>query len=98
MATESNPPEIATPRQTPENGEVLDNSASASDLSEDQALALLQRSESTAADLALLARNPSVLTSRKVLLALATHPRTPRHITIPMLRRLFTFDLMQVAL
>jgi hypothetical protein len=32
------------------------------------------------------------------LLALATHQRTPRHITIPMLRRLFVFDLMQVAL
>ena len=33
-----------------------------------------------------------------MLLGLATHPRTPRHVTIPLLRRLFTFDLMQVAL
>ena len=59
---------------------------------------MLRRSDVTAADLALLARNPSVATSRKVLLGLATHHRTPRHITIPLLRRLFTFDLMQVAL
>ena len=90
--------------QTPANGSsehVPDDSADAvgaADQGEDQALALLKRSDVTATDLALLARNPSVAKSRKVLLALATHHRTPRHITIPMLRRLFTFDLMQVAL
>jgi hypothetical protein len=75
-----------------------DSAAAAAELSEDRALALLQRSDVTAAELALLGRNPSVVKSRKVLLGLATHPRTPRHITIPLLRRLFTFDLMQVAL
>lgn len=95
-------PQETREEETPQNGEVLDDSATASDLSEvlseDQALALLQRSEVTAADLALLARNPSVAKSRKALLALAAHPRTPRHITIPMLPRLFTFDLMQIAL
>jgi hypothetical protein len=82
------------------NGEAPpgDSAAAASDLSENQALALLQRSDVTAAELTLLGRNPSAIKSRKVLLALATHPRTPRHITIPLLRRLFTFDLMQVAL
>lgn len=72
--------------------------ASEPDQGEDHALALLKRSDVTAADLAVLAKNPSVAKSRKVLLALATHPRTPRHVTIPMLRQLFTFDLMQVAL
>jgi hypothetical protein len=88
--------------QTPTNGsseQVRAESADAvAEQSEDQALALLKRSDVTATDLALLARNPSVAKSRKVLLALATHHRTPRHITVPMLRRLFTFDLMQVAL
>lgn len=73
-------------------------SEAATDLTEEQALALLQRSDVTPAELALLGRNPSVIKSRKVLLGLAVHPRTPRHITIPLLRRLFTFDLMQVAL
>jgi hypothetical protein len=82
---ESNPSEMAP-------------GASAEPAGEDQALAMLQRSDVTAADLGLLARNPGVVRSRKVVLGLATHPRTPRHITIPLLRRLFTFDLMQVAL
>src|SRR5713101_4607197 len=86
---------------TPENGELVLGdpvNAAASELSEDQALGLLKRADVTASSLAQLGRNPSVTNSHKVLLALAAHHRTPRHITIPMLRRLFTFDLMQVAL
>ena len=92
--------ESANAEETPKNGPaVLDDPANAaSELTEDQALAMLKRSDVTAAALALLGRNPSVMKSRKVLLALATHHRTPRHITIPMLRRFFTFDLMQVGL
>ena len=94
-----NPNENA--QATPENGELVLGdpvNAAASELSEDQALGLLNRADVTASALALVARNPSVTNSHKVLLALATHHRTPRHITIPLLRRLFTFDLMQVAL
>ena len=66
--------------------------------SEDQALALLQSADVNAAALANLARSPQALKSRKVLLALAMHPRTPRHISVPLLRRMFTFDLMQLTL
>src|SRR5260370_4848459 len=86
---------------TQKNSELaLDHPANAasSELSEDQALTLLKRADVAASALTLLARNSSVMNSRKVLLALATHHRTPRHITIPLLRQLFTFDLMQVAL
>jgi hypothetical protein len=36
--------------------------------------------------------------SRKARLALIEHPKMPRHISVPMVRHLFTFDLMQVAL
>jgi len=99
---ESNPAEMADSleRSKVESGGVAFDPASTagSELSEDQALAQVQRSDVTAADLALLARNPGAMKSRKVVLGLALHPRTPRHITIPLLRRLFTFDLMQVAL
>jgi hypothetical protein len=70
----------------------------ASGLSEDAALAFLKSPHVTAEALALLAKNAISSTSRKVMHGLATHPRTPRHVSIPLLRRLFTFDLMQMAL
>ena len=84
-------------RQTVSRADDLPNIA-ASDLNEDQMLAVLQRPATTAETLALLSRNPEAMKSRKVALALVMHPRTPRHVAIPALRRLFTFDLMQVAL
>src|SRR5436190_6325068 len=64
---------------------------------EDQTLVFLRRTELTGEMLAALSRNPDALKSRKVLLALIAHPRTPRHVSVPLLRRLFTFDLMQVT-
>jgi hypothetical protein len=72
--------------------------ASTVDLTADQALAFLQRTDVTAEALALLGRNAGALKSRKLALALAMHQRTPRHIAIPLLRRMFTFDLMRVTL
>jgi hypothetical protein len=65
---------------------------------EDQAVAFLQRKDLTTDMLSSLARNPEAVKSRKVVLALIAHPRTPRHVSIPLLRRTFVFDLMQVAL
>ena len=75
-----------------------DETGSRNELSEEEALAQLQRSDVTAQDLAAIARNPGARKSRKVLLGLVGHGRTPRHISIPLVRRLFTFDLMQVTL
>jgi hypothetical protein len=74
------------------------NDPSAMGLSEDAALALVKRSDVTAEALAQLAKNPIASKSRKVLVALASHPRTPRHVSIPLLRGMFTFDLMNFAL
>jgi hypothetical protein len=65
---------------------------------EDGVLALLQRPELDPAILEKLARNGPLLKLRKIKCALAGHPRTPRHISLPLLRQLYTFDLMQVAL
>jgi hypothetical protein len=45
-----------------------------------------------------LAKNASALKSRKLRIALASHPRTPRHVSVPLARQLYTFDLMKVAL
>ena len=67
-------------------------------LTEDFALALLKRSDLPSEALDRLSRNGGLMKSRKVKLALVEHRKTPRHISVPIVRHLFTFDLMQVAL
>jgi len=67
-------------------------------LTEDLALALLERRDLPASGLEQLARHPALKKSRKVLLALVTHPHTPRFVSLPLLKHLHTFELMQVAL
>jgi hypothetical protein len=67
-------------------------------LTEDLALSLLKRTDLAPEALEALSKNGSVMKSRKVKLALTQHPHTPRHISLPMVRHLFTFDLMKVAL
>jgi hypothetical protein len=68
-----------------------------SGFTEDSALALLQNPEVSSEALSSLSRDPVVAKSRKLLMAVVTHSRTPRHISIPLLRRMFTFDLVQVT-
>jgi hypothetical protein len=67
-------------------------------LTADLALALLKRSDLPAEALEQLARNRSALTLRKVKIVLACHPHTPRHVSVPLIRQFYTFDLMKVAL
>ena len=67
-------------------------------LTEDLALALLKRPDIPAEVIEQLGKNSSVSKFRKTKLALVTHPRTPRHVSLPMVRHLYLFDLMQVAL
>lgn len=68
------------------------------DLNEDLALALLKHADVKAEEFENLAANSSVMKRRKVRIAIAAHPRAPRHISLPLLRLLYTFDLMNVAL
>ncbi len=67
-------------------------------LTEDLALALLKRADLPAEVLEQLAKNSNALKRRKVRIALASHPRTPRHVSVPLARQFYTFDLMKVAL
>ena len=67
-------------------------------LTEDLALALLKRAELPPEVLEQLAKNTNALKSRKVKIALASHPKTPRHVSVPLARQFYTFDLMKVAL
>lgn len=82
-------------RASPED---LTASATNAALTEDLALVLLNRRDLPAQILDQLSKNGRLMKSRKVKLALVEHPKTPRHISIPLVRHLFTFDLMQVAL
>jgi hypothetical protein len=67
-------------------------------LTEDLALALLKRPDLSAAELEAVSKDASVMRSRKAKVAIVEHPHTPRHVSLPMVRHLFTFDLMRVAL
>lgn len=67
-------------------------------LDEDLALALLKRSDLPAEVLEQISKNAAVVNGRKLKLALLGHSKTSRHVSLALLRKLFTFDLMKVAL
>src|SRR6202163_3400490 len=67
-------------------------------LTEDFALALLKRADLPPEVIEQLAKNTNALKGRKVKIALASHPKTPRHVSVPLARQFYTFDLMKVAL
>ena len=67
-------------------------------LTEDLALALLKRSDLPGEVLEQLSKNGNALKLPKVKLALASHPHAPRHVSVPLIRQFYTFDLMKVSL
>src|SRR5271154_3367770 len=67
-------------------------------LTEDLAIALLKRAGLPPEVLEQLAKNANALKSRKVKIALVSHPNTPRHVSVPLARQFYTYDLMKVAL
>jgi hypothetical protein len=80
------------------SAEVLKAAAADPGLNEDLALALLKRGELPPEVLDQISKNAAVAKSRKAKLAVVGHPRTPRYVSVALLRQLFTFDLMKVAL
>jgi hypothetical protein len=78
--------------------EILTAVAADARLTEDLALALLNRSDLPREALEALSKNGQLARLRKVRMAIVMHPRTPRHVSVPTIRHLYTFDLMQVAL
>lgn len=77
---------------------VLRGVAASPRLTEELALKLLERRDLPPQVPEDLARNGAVMRHRKVILAVVSHPRTPRHVTLPITRNLYTFELMQIAL
>jgi hypothetical protein len=76
----------------------LKRAASDPALSEDLALALLERRDLPPEALEALSKNAPALKSRRVLVGVVAHPKTPRHVSLPVIRHLYTFELMQLAL
>ncbi len=85
----------ATPPLAPAD---LLHTAADPDLTEDLAMALLKRADLPPEVLEQLAKNTNALKGRKVKIALASHPHTPRHVSVPLARQFYIFDLMKVAL
>ena len=67
-------------------------------LSEDLVLAELKNCDLTPAAVEQISLNSAAMKSRKVRLAMAAHPRTPRRIALRVIRELYTFELMRFAL
>jgi hypothetical protein len=67
-------------------------------LTPDLALALLHRRDLPSDAAEQLAKNPAVMKSRKVRIAVAAHLRAPRRIALRLIREFYTFDLMRFAL
>lgn len=80
------------------SAEELRDAAANPGLNEDMALALLARRDLPHRAVEALAANPAIMKHRRVALEVVKHPRAPRHVSLPLLRRLFTFDLVQVAM
>src|SRR5690349_21533774 len=69
---------------------VLRGVAASPRLTEDLALALLNRRDLPPQVLEDLSRNGAAMRHRKVMMAVVSHPRTPRHVTLPIARHLYT--------
>jgi len=67
-------------------------------LTADLALALVKDRDLIPKTIEQISRNTAVMKARKVRVALAAHPRTPRRIALRLIRELYAFDLMQFSL
>lgn len=77
--------------------DTLTRAASDRALTEELALALLQRRDLSAAVVEALGKNTGISRLRTVRWSLIVHQRTPRHISLPLLRHLYPFELMKLA-
>ncbi len=96
-------PESSAPRDSPDKAGWQPEMGIAQEeqslpTTEDRALALLQEPDLNPLAIEQLVRKGGSLKLRNVQCAVIAHPRTPRHIARPLLRQIYTFDLMQIAL
>jgi hypothetical protein len=92
-----NPSDPLQPESPPRALSKLDQSADSA-LTADLAQALLKDRTLSAEQIEQIARNTAAAKSRKVRIAIAAHPRTPRRLALRLLRELYTFDLMRFSM
>jgi hypothetical protein len=97
MASGTTAANLAERAQSRDEAELL-AVASHKALTEELALALLARRDLPGNAIEAISRNSTILKNRKVNLAIASHPKTPRHVSLPLARHLYTFDLVKIAL
>jgi len=78
--------------------EALRRAAASHSLTEDLGLALMERRDLPRTVIEDLVKNGRAMKSRKLRNAVVMHIRTPRHLSLPLIRHLYTFELMQIAL
>lgn len=78
--------------------DIFSEARSNSQSSEDLALAILRKAELSSEEIDEIRRNASPMKSRKVRMALASHPRAPRRVSLKLIREFYTFELVQFAL
>ena len=95
-----NAPTVASAQEDGSDVELVDIDfpAAGQSLNEDSALALLQRADLQPDLIEKLSKSGLATRSRKVRLAIVGHPNSPRYLSLSLIRKLFTFDLMRVAL
>jgi hypothetical protein len=78
--------------------DVLKSAAAHPGMSEELALAFLTRRDLPSAALEALSKNAHAMKHRRVIAALVSHVKTPRHVSLPIARLLYTFEHLQIAL
>jgi hypothetical protein len=98
-AKAENPIDLSVPSELAPDRASADLEAGAEPaLTADLALATVKDRDLSSEVIEQISRNAAVMKSRKVRVALAAHPRTPRRIALRLIRELYTFDLMQFSL
>ena len=94
----NNPIDSPNPPESPSDLPPSNLEVSAPAFTADLTLALLKDRDLSSDVMEQICRNVAAMKSRKVRVALAAHPRTPRRIALRLIREFYTSDLMQFSL
>ncbi len=91
-------PQPEVPPTLPSNSAADVSVSPGSHLTEDLALSELKNRDLSAAAVEQISQDAGLMKSRKLRIALASHPRTPRRLALRLIRELYTFELVKFSL